>query len=254
MDLTLALTAFLMGLAGAPHCAAMCGPSCAAVLGGSEFRPGSPSGVASVSLSFHAARVASYALAGALAAAGVGLLAWAGQAAPWVKPLWMLLHLAALVLGLWLALTGRQPAFMSKIGKARHNPRAPRRVHVVSGTSAALPLSRGLTPGSLAAVSAGSLWVIWPCGLLQSALVVSGLANTPLSGAFAMAAFALASSMGLMWLPQLWRWWVQRSGSTAARVRFERWLVRLAGGLLVLGSVWALGQDVWGRVWAYCFG
>jgi hypothetical protein len=31
-------------------------------------------------------------------------------------------------------------------------------------------------------------------------------------------------------------------------------MVRLAGGLLALGSVWALGQDVWGKVWAYCFG
>lgn len=254
MDLTLALTAFLMGLAGAPHCAAMCGPSCAAVLGGSALRTGSPSGVVRVSLSFHAARMASYALVGGLAATGVGLLAWTGQAAPWLRPVWILLHLAALILGLWLVLTGQQPDFMSKIGKARPDPRAAERVHRVSGRSAALPLKGGLRSGHWAAVSAGSLWVIWPCGLLQSALVVSGLANTPLSGAFAMAAFALASSIGLLWMPQLWQWWVQRSGSTAARMRFERRLVRLAGGLMALSSVWALGQDIWGRVWAYCFG
>lgn len=254
MDLTLALTAFLMGLAGAPHCAAMCGPSCAAMLGSSECRTRPQSGGGSVSLSFHAARVAGYALVGALAAAGVGLLAWAGQAAPWVRPLWTLLHLAALVLGLWLALTGQQPAFMSKIGKARPDLRAAERVHVVPGRGAALPSRSGLTSGHVAAVSAGSLWVIWPCGLLQSAVVVAGLANTPLSGALAMAAFALASSMGLLWLPQMWRWWVQRSEWTGARVRLERWLVRLAGGLLASGSVWALGQDIWGRIWAYCFG
>jgi sulfite exporter TauE/SafE len=106
----------------------------------------------------------------------------------------------------------------------------------------------------LAAASAGSLWVIWPCGLLQSALVVSGLANTPLAGACVMAAFALASSLGLLWLPQLWHWWAQRQGTSASRAWLERGVVRLAGGLLALGSVWALGQDVWGKVWAYCFG
>jgi len=254
MDLTLALTAFLMGLAGAPHCAAMCGPSCAAVLGRSGLRPGSPNGLLGVTLSFHTARVGSYALAGALAAAGVGLLGLAGQAAPWVRPLWTLLHVAALVLGLCLALTGQQPAFMSKIGRARIEPRGPVPVQIVSGAGASVPISRGWRSGTLAVGAAGSLWVIWPCGLLQSALVVAGLANTPAAGAFAMGAFALASSLGLLWLPQFLRWWDRRPGARVARASVERGLVRTAGCLLILGSVWALGQDVWGQVWAYCFG
>lgn len=43
MDLALALTGLLVGLAGAPHCAAMCGPACAAVLG-SAHRPLSQAG------------------------------------------------------------------------------------------------------------------------------------------------------------------------------------------------------------------
>ena len=254
MELTLVLTAFLMGLAGAPHCAAMCGPSCAAVLGSCGARSGTAGAMAASTVTFHAFRVTSYALAGAVAATGVGLLAWAGQAAPWVRPLWTMLHVAALALGLWLAITGQQPAFMAKVGKTRVNPPAPERVQVVPGASLALPLRRTFAAGPLAAASAGSLWVIWPCGLLQSALVVSGLANTPLAGACVMAAFALASSLGLLWLPQLWHWWAQRQGTSASRAWLERGVVRLAGGLLALGSVWALGQDVWGKVWAYCFG
>jgi sulfite exporter TauE/SafE len=254
MDLTLALTAFLMGLAGAPHCAVMCGPSCAAVLGSGGARSGTAGAVAVSTVTFHAFRVVSYALAGAVAATGVGLLAWAGQAAPWVRPLWTMLHVAALALGLWLAVTGQQPAFMTKVNKTRTAPAAPERVLLVSGASLALPLRRTAAAGPLAAASAGSLWVIWPCGLLQSALVVSGLANSALAGAGVMAAFALASSLGLLWLPQLLRWWARRQGKAASRARLERAMVRLAGGLLALGSVWALGQDVWGKVWAYCFG
>jgi sulfite exporter TauE/SafE len=197
MELTLVLTAFLMGLAGAPHCAAMCGPSCAAVLGTCGARPGALGALAASTVTFHAFRVTSYALAGAVAATGVGLLAWAGQAAPWVRPLWTMLHVAALALGLWLAITGQQPAFMAKVGKTRVNPPAPERVQVVPGASLALPLRRSFAAGPLAAASAGSLWVIWPCGLLQSALVVSGLANTPLAGAGVMAAFAVAGALSI---------------------------------------------------------
>jgi Cytochrome C biogenesis protein transmembrane region len=115
MELALVLSAFMLGLAGTPHCAAMCGASCAGVLqgcsSGTDARP--------TALAFHAARVAGYAVAGALAAAGVGVLAMAGSAAPLVRPIWTLLHVAALALGLWLMITGRQPAFMTRVGRSR---------------------------------------------------------------------------------------------------------------------------------------
>ena len=44
----------------------------------------------------------------------------------------------------------------------------------------------------------GLAWVAWPCGLLQSALRVAALANTPASGALVMAGFAGASAAGLL--------------------------------------------------------
>ena len=50
----------------------------------------------------------------------------------------------------------------------------------------------------------GACWTAMPCGLLQSALLVAALASGALPGAAVMAAFALASTLGL-WLAQgLW--------------------------------------------------
>ena len=60
MDLTLIVSATLLGLAGAPHCTVMCAAPCAAAVG---------QGGARASLAFQLARVASYALVGAFAAA-----------------------------------------------------------------------------------------------------------------------------------------------------------------------------------------
>jgi len=257
MDLALALTGLLMGLAGAPHCTAMCGPACAALLRGADrsARPGGglqalPSNGAVVWL-FHGMRVAGYALAGALVAAGVGVLAWAGQAAPLFRPVWTLLHVAALALGLWLAITARQPGWMTRIGRRRPGSNAALEgpagttVHAVRWASRSRDLRAGV---------AGGLWVAWPCGLLQSALVVAGLANTPAAGAVVMAAFATASALGLHVAPTLLSWWSARGSSRPHALRWEQGVVRLTGALLAVGSLWALGHDVWGRVWDYCFG
>lgn len=229
MELALIFSAFMLGLAGTPHCAAMCGASCAAVVS-SCSRGGTAT---AASWSFHLARVTGYAVAGGLAAAGIGVLAMAGSAAPLVRPIWTLLHMAALALGLWLLWTGRQPAFMSRIGRER----------------TVAPVAAGgswqVMQGPVSAATAGAAWVAWPCGLLQSALVVAALANTPQGGAAAMAAFALASAAGLHLAP----WVAARLGGWGAGAG---WAVRLAGLALAGGSGWALGHDLWGRVVAYC--
>ena len=103
----------MLGAAGAPHCAAMCGPASASVLRGcSRHAPhASP-------LAFHLARVAGYATAGAVAASSVGALAQLGQLSPVLRPLWTLLHCAALGLGLWLLWQGRQPAWLESLGRS----------------------------------------------------------------------------------------------------------------------------------------
>ena len=100
------------------------------------------------------------------------------------------------------------------------------------------------------AALAGSLWVAWPCGLLQSALLLAALANGAVAGATVMAGFAAVSATGLVVGPRLWFW----LGGPAMAARTADWGVRVAGGALAGAAGWALSHDLWARVIAYCFG
>jgi hypothetical protein len=84
-----------------------------------------------------------------------------------------------------------------------------------------------------------------PCGLLQSALLIAALANTPTQGALAMASFAAASSLGL-WLPGMLA--ARGPGGTTVNVL----MLRLAGATLAAASAWALAHDLWLRWSAWC--
>lgn len=223
MEAALYASALALGLAGAPHCVAMCAAPCAAVTG----RGGGTSTAA-----FHVARAAGYAAAGALAAASVNSLGALGAVSPMFKPLWSAVHAAALALGLWLAIVGRQPAWLERIG--RRPPQADAQWQVVRG------------PGK--AALAGALWVAWPCGLLQSAVLVSALANSPAGGAAVMLTFAVATGLGLSLAPWLWR----RVASGPAALLSGAVGVRMAGVLLALASGWALTRGLWSTVAAYC--
>ena len=237
MNAALATTALLMGLAGAPHCAAMCGPASAALLRG--CRAATPR---ATPLSFHLARVLGYAAAGAVAASSVGLLAQLGRSAPVLRPLWTLLHCAALALGLWLLWHGRQPAWIENLGRGSRQLAPQHGVHGVQGGWQRMH-------GPARASAAGLLWVAWPCGLLQSALMMAALANTAWGGALAMGVFAGASAAGLGLVPWLF---ARLSGGGAGALQASAWAVRLAGAMLAGASAWALGHDLFRRVVAYC--
>ena len=236
----LAATALLMGLAGAPHCTAMCASACAALSGGSRratdrtevvvqlhpsgaalsARGGAASSAGSRLAALLAGRLVSYAALGALVAASVPALAQVGASAAPLRPLWAMLHVGAIALGLALLVTGRQPAWMQELSRrlGRWAARDP-------GASVALPRLAG----------AGLLWGAMPCGLLQSALVVAALGSSAVEGALVMAAFALGSSLGLVLGPMLWH-----RLASAGRLGSAEAVTRLAGGLLALTSGWAL--------------
>lgn len=244
MELALLASALLLGLAGLPHCVAMCGAACAAATGG--VRPVSPAGLA-----FHGARVAGYAAAGAVAASSVGALAALAQWSPALRPLWTLAHAAALFLGLWLLWHGRQPEWVERIGRRSREAQVPVPV------PAAGPGRGGWQrmAGPARAATAGTLWVAWPCGLLQSALVVAALANTPAGGAMVMAGFGIVTAGGLGLGPWLFGRLLAAGGGGAARAAaVTAWAVRSAGLALALASAWALGGDLWPAVVAYCIG
>ncbi len=243
MDTALIISCALLGLAGVPHCAAMCGPACAAAT-----CAGMPAQTRAVELTFQAARCAGYACAGGLASAGVGAAGLLGGAAPALRPFWVLLHCAALGLGLWLALTGRQPAWMMRLGASSRPQTVP-----LTGGPERIVMRRGGAAG--AAGAAGALWVAWPCGLLQSALVVAALCNSPAAGALAMGGFALASAPGLLLAPWLLHWLRRnRPGGARGAETTVRLAIRASGVLLAGGALVALDRDAWSRLLAFCAG
>ncbi|HEX2010192.1 MAG TPA: sulfite exporter TauE/SafE family protein, partial [Roseateles sp.] len=92
----------------------------------------------------------------------------------------------------------------------------------------------------------GLAWLAWPCGLLQSALVVAALASGPAQGAAVMGVFAAASGLGLALGPAL----LQRLFGLGEQSM--AWAVRLAGLGLAAASLWALGHGVWAQIADWC--
>lgn len=223
MSFALAFSALLMGLAGGPHCIAMCGAACAGL---TRAGRGSP---ARSMWAFHAGRLAGYSAAGAAAAFTVQSLGWLTSNMSALRPVWTLFHLAVLAWGLMLVTLARQPTWVSNAGRSvwiRVRP---------------LATARGGVFGT------GILWALMPCGLLYSALLVASLSGGPLEGAASMALFALGSGLSLALAPAL----LARLAQWGNRFR-EDWGTRAAGALLVLVAAWALWMDLSHRVAMWC--
>lgn len=232
MELSLLLAGLAMGVAATPHCAAMCGAPCAALTQGCRRS----------TLGFHLGRVAGYMAGGALAASSVAALGSWTAAAPALRPLWTLLHLALLALGLWWLATGQPLAWMRR----ESLPAGAAPVHLVRGGHVpGRPLRGGL---------AGLAWVAWPCGALQAALLLAALGSSALGGAGVMAAFALGSMPALLVAPWAWARWQAWRGEALPAAQVAAWGQRIAGLGLVAGSGWALTHGLWQRVAAWCLG
>ena len=210
MTFTLALTALVMGLVGGPHCIAMCGAAC----GGIARAAGGTGGL----LQFQLGRIAGYAGMGALAAASMQAVGWLSVQSAALRPVWTMVHVAAMLLGLLLLWQARQPLWLDQTGR-----------RVWQGTRTA-----GQRWGRGAPLLLGGLWALMPCGLLYSALLVAALSPGVAQGAAVMALFALGSSVSLVVGP--WLWQRLRGHGDGA----DRWAVRLAGLALALSSAWAL--------------
>ena len=214
MSSSLAVTALLMGLAGGPHCVAMCGAACAGI--------GQVAGVGAARsmLGFQLGRVLGYALLGAVAAASVNALGWLTVQSAALRPVWSLLHVAALVLGILLAWQGRQPPWLDRAAQ-----RLWRQVRAWGGRWGGR--WRQATPMIM-----GGLWALMPCGLLYSALMVAALTGDVGEGAMTMVFFALGSSVSLWAGPWLLLQLKNLGDGT--------WGIRIAGVALAVISAWAL--------------
>lgn len=198
----LMLTAFLMGLGGIPHCAAMCGAACAAAL---------PRGVPPLAL---VGRCLGYAALGSVAAASASLLAQWGRQVSVLQPFWVLLQAMAVVAGAWLLFTGHMPQALERGGQ-RVYWRLRGHVRRVLGETRAVRW-RSVWP-----LLAGLAWAAVPCGLLYAALMVAALAPSAIGGAAVMLSFALPSALGVWAAPAVLTRLVRRApmgGQVAAPV------------------------------------
>ena len=210
MQSSLAVTAMLMGLAGGPHCVAMCGAACAGLA--QAAGPGSRQALTA----FQVGRLLGYSALGAVAAGGMRALGWLTVQSAAIRPVWSMLHVAAMLLGLLLMWQARQPVWLEQ--SARRLWQRVRAFHDRHARSAPWVV--------------GMLWALMPCGLLYSALMVAALSSSPTDGALTMALFALGSSVSLWAGPWLWLR-LQTLGDGA-------WGMRLAGLALFSVSAWGL--------------
>jgi sulfite exporter TauE/SafE len=222
MNISLLAAGLALGAAAAPHCALMCGAPCAAVTRGRSRE----------TWLFQAGRIAGYAAAGAVAASALALIgAWA-RTTPWLTPLWTLVQLAFLALGLWWLATGRMPSRLLRDGSSP-SADAPARV-------------------SWRAAGAGLAWVAWPCGVLQGALLLAALGGDALGGAAVMAAFALASAPALLAAPALWATWRRLAGRGREAAQVLGY--RVAGAALTFTASLALVHTLRDHIAALCQG
>ncbi len=230
MAADLGMTALLMGLAGGPHCALMCGAACAGIGRGPQGRR--------ALAQFLAGRALGYAAVGGVAGASVQALGWLGGASAALRPLWSFAHLAAMALGVALLLNARQPAWLERQGRGWWR------------TARLMAQRRG---GSF---SLGLAWALMPCGLLQAALLTAALAGDAARGAGAMLAFAAGSALALWAIPRLVLRWPNhakalRGTDPRQAGALPAWGTRAAGLALLASSAWALwlglahGQAPW---------
>lgn len=210
MQTSLAVTALFMGLAGGPHCIAMCGAACAGLGQAAGERRNE------ALWTFQLGRVIGYAVLGGLAAASLQGLGWLTIQSAALRPVWTMFHVAALLLGLLLFIRARQPVWLES---------AARRLW-----QGARALAAGRGRGAPLVV--GVLWALLPCGLLYSALLVAAMTGHALEGAAVMALFALGTAVSMMAGPWLW---LRLRGTGSGD-----WGVRLAGLALAASSAWAL--------------
>jgi sulfite exporter TauE/SafE len=221
MQTPLILTALFMGLAGGPHCVAMCGPACGALRSGSQSR--------FLPAFFHGGRLIGYASLGAVAASTAGGIAWFSDQSQAIKPVWTFFHVAILCWGIVLLATARQPQWVDRYGRVIWK------------------LTHKSISSSTGALATGMAWALMPCGLLYSALMIAALNANAAGGALSMGAFAIGTTVSLLIAPWLWR--RLRAGKLGLD---ETTGMRWAGLLLALAAGWAIWMDLAHGIKIWC--
>ena len=204
------ITAFLLGLFSAAHCAVMCGPIVGTLTLSQHARGSSQSGAFFYVLNYNLGRLLSYSLAGAV----VGFLG-----APFVifNSHSALQYLSAIVLALaGFYLAGWLPAmaYVEKIG--------------VPIWRWLQPIGQKLLPVRTLrqALCLGMVWGFLPCGLVYAALAVAATIGDPLKAGLTMLAFGLGTLPAMLSAGLL-------TGFLSAIARSKKWRV-IAGIAIIL--------------------
>ncbi len=207
MEPTQAATALMLGLAGAGHCAGMCGGIAAALnLAGRT--------TASVTLAYHGGRIASYTLLGALA----GLAAGAVDSAAWAAGLRYVAGALLVGMGLYIADWWRGMALLERAGETLWAP--------VKALSSGLLPPRSWGQG----IALGLTWGLLPCGLIYSSLAWAATAADPAASALRMLLFGVGT------LPAMLA--VSLGAARLQDILRRRGLRATIGALLVLAGLW----------------
>lgn len=174
------LAALLIGLAGSVHCVAMCG----GIVGALTFSIAKGQAAAPYMASYHAGRIISYSLAGALTGS-LGAI-FSHQVSHGLMLLNMFSGLFLIALGLYIGDWWRGLAILERLGGRIWKP--------------FVPLSKKFLPfrHPLAALPYGMIWGWLPCGLVYSTLSWSLASGSAVNGALVMAMFGLGTLPALV--------------------------------------------------------
>jgi sulfite exporter TauE/SafE len=228
----LAFAAFLVGLLGGVHCAAMCGGIVGALnlsarrpmlagAGGGAIHAVAMNAQLPIHVAYSVGRIGSYGMAGAVAGAVGGTASLVETVLPVQLALAFVANALVVLLGLYLAGAGTIVGRLEALGSALWSQVA--------------PLGRRFLPADTPAkaLGAGAVWGWLPCGLVYSALALALVSGGPIQGATVMLAFGLGTAPNLL-----------AAGLAMGRLRgfLARRRVRIAAGFTVA----ALG--IWGAI------
>jgi len=175
------VAAFILGLAGSLHCAAMCGPLTLALAGARRQASSAWPWL------HHGGRLATYAILGAISGTLGAAVVWAGFER------WLSIGAGATVLILALRQLYGRPGFAARLGSRLK--------------SRFVPLLR--SQSKLSTIGLGALNGLLPCGLVYVACVAAAASGTVLAGVAVMLAFGLGTApllFGIHFTSRSFRW------------------------------------------------
>jgi sulfite exporter TauE/SafE len=175
IDLPVAISAFMLGLAGVGHCMGMCGGIAAALNLGAKQSIG-------ITLAFHSGRILSYTLLGGF----LGMLAGTIEIQAWTIGLRYLAAFLLIGMGLYVANWWQGMMVLERLGSRLWQP-------VQRMSSRWLPIRH-----SYQALALGLCWGLMPCGLIYSSLAWAATAHHAPSSAMMMLCFGLGTLPGML--------------------------------------------------------